>query len=342
MKKTILFLGTICIMASQSQGQSVVALHSASGVQMFSGVNPFIDAYNASVTGDTVYLPGGFFNVPGTLDKGLLIYGAGHYPDSTTATNKTILTAGFTLGANADSIHMEGLQINGGITFAGSTSVNNVTIKRNHLTAGIDFSGSGVPCTNTLITQNVIDGEIQGSNAQQLLLTNNIIAGKIRNMTGMVIQNNILLANYYSGSPYYNYISMTGMANNTISNNIFLATSDTYAVEGTGNFVNNNVFLMAYNPGANSASSNYNNVLQDTIFINQSGNGFSYAHNYHLQSPSTYIGTDATECGIYGGIFPYKEGAVPYNPHIQQKSISSVTDINGNINVNIKVVAQDK
>jgi len=61
-----------------------------------------------------------------------------------------------------------------------------------------------------------------------------------------------------------------------------------------------------------------------------------------LQSPSTYIGTDATECGIYGGIFPYKEGAVPYNPHIQQKSISSVTDINGNINVNIKVVAQDK
>lgn len=340
MKKTILFLGIFFSVMSQSQGQSVVALHSAS-VQMFTGANPFIDAYNASADGDTIYLPGGYFNVPGTLDKKLLIYGAGHYPDSTTATNKTILTAGFTLGDNADSIHLEGLHITGGIFFATNTSVNYVAIRRNHLTGGIDFSGSGTPCTNALITQNAIDGEIYGNNAQQLLLTNNIIGGKIRNMTGMVIQNNVLLADYYNGWPYYNSFAMTGMANNLIANNIFL-TQETYAVEGTGNSVNNNVFLMTYNPGANSASGNYNNVSQSTIFVNQTGNGFNYAHNYHLQSPATYLGTDATECGIYGGIDPYKEGAVPSNPHIQLKSISSTTNINGDININIKVAAQDE
>jgi hypothetical protein len=45
--------------------------------------------------------------------------------------------------------------------------------------------------------------------------------------------------------------------------------------------------------------------------------------------------------GIYGGLFPYKEGAVPLNPHISLKNIAPQTDVNGDLNIQLKVNAQD-
>lgn len=44
--------------------------------------------------------------------------------------------------------------------------------------------------------------------------------------------------------------------------------------------------------------------------------------------------------GIYGGSTPWKEGAIPSNPHIFFKNISNATDGSGNLPVQIKVSAQ--
>jgi hypothetical protein len=44
---------------------------------------------------------------------------------------------------------------------------------------------------------------------------------------------------------------------------------------------------------------------------------------------------------MYGGSFPYKAGAVPINPHIVTKIIAPQTDVNGDLNINITVGAQD-
>ena len=54
-----------------------------------------------------------------------------------------------------------------------------------------------------------------------------------------------------------------------------------------------------------------------------------------------YTGTDDSQIGIYGGVYyPYKEGAVPSNPHIQLQNIAPSTT-NGLLNVQIKAVAQE-
>lgn len=47
--------------------------------------------------------------------------------------------------------------------------------------------------------------------------------------------------------------------------------------------------------------------------------------------------------GIYGGLpnYTFKEGCVPFNPHIISKTIAPNTDVNGHLNINIKVGAQD-
>ncbi len=53
------------------------------------------------------------------------------------------------------------------------------------------------------------------------------------------------------------------------------------------------------------------------------------------------ICSDGTDIGIYGSSQPYKEGAVPFNPHIYFKNIGGTTTPNGLLNINIKVKAQD-
>jgi hypothetical protein len=63
--------------------------------------------------------------------------------------------------------------------------------------------------------------------------------------------------------------------------------------------------------------------------------------NYHLTNPGNYAGTDGKQVGIYGGSFPYKEGAVPSPPHVRSKTIASSTDGQGKLNVQITTSAQN-
>jgi len=131
-----------------------------------------------------------------------------------------------------------------------------------------------------------------------------------------LFENNIFLDNY----------------NNSISGSIFF------------NSFKNNLFFRTTNLGSsNFGIGNLVNQPQSSVFINQTGNTFDYAHDYHINpdSPAKNTGTDGTDIGIYGGPFPWKEGSVPFNPHIQSLIIDSKTDKDGNLNVKIKVQAQE-
>jgi len=54
-----------------------------------------------------------------------------------------------------------------------------------------------------------------------------------------------------------------------------------------------------------------------------------------------YLGTDGTQIGIYGGSQPFKEKGMPSNPQVTEKIISTETDTNGNLQINITVKTQD-
>ncbi|MBL4585431.1 MAG: hypothetical protein JKX84_00010, partial [Flavobacteriales bacterium] len=59
-------------------------------------------------------------------------------------------------------------------------------------------------------------------------------------------------------------------------------------------------------------------------------------------SPGAGAGTDGTDVGIYGGSYPYKHGAVPFNPHVQINQIDNQTNGQGELPVNIRVAAQER
>jgi len=129
-----------------------------------------------------------------------------------------------------------------------------------------------------------------------------------------------------------------------MENNIIISTSSNiYFASYNCQFVKNLII-----PAVNSWGSNtqVNSILGQTLantFVNAPGTSFVYGSNYHLlgTSPGKNYGTDGTDVGIYGTTTPYKDGAVPFNPHIMSKTISSELTPAGVLNVNVTVSAQD-
>ncbi len=327
----IVLLGNTFALFSQQK----VALHSSSGIQHFNGVAGFLNAYNTASPGDTIYLPSGGFTSPNYIDKSLMIFGAGHYPDSTTATSKTSINGGITFRDNADGFYIEGVDFNGDINFYNNESINNVTIKYSRFN---NFSADGNltnPSSNLAIINCVLSGSLYLQNVQDAAIFNSIVQLNIAFSQGNLFENNIILFN--------DAYSMYACNSNTINNNIFINPGSGAYFLGFSNNIHNNLFVQAA-PGYGTTpvtSGNYVGVALNNIFVNHAGYAFSYANDYHLQNPITYLGIDGTQVGVYGGIHS-KEGAVPSNPHIQINNSATQTDNNGDLNINIQVEAQDQ
>lgn len=337
MKKSILTF-VLLLMSSFMMAQFRVALHSNGNVTIYGGGNPFTEAYNAAVAGDTIYLPGGNILFPGTIDKALTIKGVGHYPQATTATNKTVLTGNLTIGGNADNLLIEGIHLTGTLTFANNQKADFVTLKRSRFGA-IYYQGTGTtPCENNTIRECVIDGDITANNASFLLISNNIFgAGRITGGTQLGISNNVFLRT--------TYYMLNGITNSSITNNIFMYLNGypgDFLASSSGNTMNNNVLRMNITAQSNILNNNY--VVDVTsVFENvPSSINFDYNQNYALlaAAQTAFLGADGTQVGIYGGIFPFKTNSVPTNPTITAKTIGSNTTANGQLPVQVTVEAQ--
>lgn len=343
-KQTLLVIIITLTISVAVNAQQKVALQSNGTTTVFGGSNPFTDAYNAASIGDTIYLPGGTIPYPTTINKSIVIIGAGHYPDSTSATGKTVLSGGLTISEDADDLWFEGIEVTGNITITYNHKVDSITISRCKFN-DIYFLGDGVaPCINSRIVECVISGSITLSNCSSGTLSNNVVNGRIINANNIGISNNILLYNATNSGGSSSNVTFNNVDNCFITNNIIFrnwgGASWIYSLSDLNTFANN-IFSVVPNTGTNTFIGNYNSIDLTTVFMNQSGNVFSYSHNYHLVDPGTYQGLDNTEVGIYGGLFPYKEGSVPQNPHIQFKSIAPTTDASGNLQIQIQVEAQN-
>lgn len=310
------FLGAQNLIAVVHQGQSSFFTHLQTAI-------------DAAENGDTVYLPGGSFSF--SLNKSLYIVGVGYHSDSTTATGVTMILNGLIQsGASGGSI--TGLLINN-LNIESNPIIENFEINRCHFITPIYCIGGA---NNFIIHENIIDFNGNGdsmifgcSNSNcpnNILISNNIIFGHLNygSSLNFQINNNIIF-------------SPGNFNNSVLANNIFINGLPSYP--GTNSFYYNNLHggVNGVDIGlGNQGSGNYLNILPS--FVNYTGSGFSYTDDFHLTT--NYPGTDGTPVGIYGGLYPWKAGGVPYNPHIQTKTISSTTNAQGNLNVQIQAAAQ--
>jgi hypothetical protein len=347
MKKLIFIFAWICIVFIFQTGvnaQNVIAVE-------HSGVSAFYQnldtAMAHAVSGDMVYLPASSYNIGTTfkIAKGVHLVGAGSNADSSVATGITLFTGNVYITTGADNGSMEGIYINGEVRFGTNGSdqtVDMYSIKRCCVISTIFLSYDGVTSTastNLNITECIIKGTINGGYAQNVEVSKCIIEGYINYFNGnTVISNNILLR----APGCCDYVSAAVSAT-TFKNNIFFA-GQNLLTGGTGNSYTHNLFINGnIIPGGNTDNGNFFSVPHDSIFVSQTGNTYNIAHNYHLR-PSCIgknSGTDGTDIGIYGTTTPKKDGEIPFNPHIQTKAIPSSTNSQGNLNINIKVKAQE-
>ena len=338
MKKSIILIAIVsCFFALQTaKAQNpITTLEHAGTTTVFAGQNSLVDAYNASVNGDALYLSTGFFTAPVAIAKGIKIIGAGHFPDSANVAKRTTILSGLTINAGADSLRLEGMYISGDINYAGGSSINYVKVIRCRFNYA-RFNSNSVTASKNYCSfeECFIEGIYFSGYGTNLNLLHNLISYSINSISGALIDGNVFL---------YNYYALQSVASSLIKNNIFLWKDNVNVqLSCTGNIINNNVFVGSPDLGTNSVTYLYNGVAQANIFLNQTGNLIDYTHNYHLKDPSKYIGTDGTQVGLYGGSTPFKEKGVPSNPQVATKNIATQTDAKGNLQINFTVKAQDR
>lgn len=302
--------------------------------------------------GDIVYLPAASYNLSGTfrINHGVHIVGAGCNIDSSAATGITFFNGNLIIVSGADTGSIEGVYLNGNIVFGtglGDQTVNMFSIKRcNFYDIFLSYNGGAVTASsNLLITENIIRNQIYGGYAQQVLVSKNIINSTVSFFNGNVLfENNVFL---YPGCSNYQFAG--NVSSITAKNNVFYSGYCNYyeayqlTTTNAGNTFLNNLF--PGNCGIQPGNISSGNIFTggDSIFVYQTGNAWDPLHDYHLQltCPGKNAGTDGTDIGLYGTASPKKEGEIPYNPHIQSKAIQSSTNAQGEIEVNIKVQAQD-
>ncbi len=330
-----LFISTLMMLAFgfSSQAQNLIAVQNGTSVHFYVS----LDSANVHASdGDTLYLPGGSYGSL-TVDKRLHIIGVGHNPDSTKATARTIMQ-GLILNSGAANGSVTGIYFHGNITF--NSGFKGYTISMCYISGSINNSAPVKTDSNISVIQNTIAGTFDFSRFSNSLISDNLFLSSVDISNNSIFKNNILLI--YEG--YY----PLKFSNCTIENNIGYGSSETQSFRYC--VLNNNINI-GFNgsSGTNQGSGNFLGVgVLHSIFVNYDsltmGGESIYKADFHLAPNSPYknAGTDGTDIGIYGGTFPWKEGSIPYNPHIQKNSVSGTTDANGNLKVKIKVEAQKR
>lgn len=323
----------------------------------FDDINVAVAAANA---GDTIYLPGGGFNLdPATIDKTLHWRGVGHYPDSTAATGFTqITTYDVYFTGDCDNSTFEGIYFLHNVRFGSNDNeCTGIAMKRCRVAGAIymrsttDIS-SGNPDLAFYLTE-CVTSSIVANYGMNVRVEKSMIFGTVNNFSLSYFNHNAI--NDYDNSSSYDVINYC--QNCQFTNNVF---GYHYGLRGSANCnFENNIFTgaMPYDATTStfSGSGNLYNTGTD-IYTSIATNNytFEYVNDYHLNASATgtnedgttgisVIGTasDGTNAGVYGTSLPYKEGAVPYSPHIQTATIDNQA-VNGNLGVQIKVAAQER
>lgn len=325
--------------------QDLIAVQNGNTPSFYSDLSEAID--NA-VAGDTLYIPGRNYSINDTINKPIHLIGVGINPNFTNATGITTIAATsfvipqLVFGDNADGGSITGIHFT--TNYYNGNPYSNINVEANAIISDflIDrcYFGSNVSgnFSNSLIKQNIFRHRNNFyPEYGNSVITNNIFCDRSNNFTNCLVSNNIFL----TGAQYYQAISAT---NSLIENNIL---PPNYAFNNISNCnIRNNVNSSNGVSGTNIKTGNFNdNADLTTIFIlyNSVTDAINFTADFHLPNGSPYNngGIDGKDVGIYGGRFPWKDGSVPFNPHIVTKDIAGSTDENGNLPINIEVQAQE-
>ena len=327
-----------------SQGvdaQTNIFVVNANGTRVFDKLDI---AVQEAVAGDVIYLPAGDVVAGGeiVIDKKLSIIGAGWENDPDKGLRATVIkqngyttTIYFAKGSDGSLLYgcnLRSVQLNRYNDQSDDQNIQNVTIARNY-TNGITLGINTITNRNKNISilENVIySGYIYGYNAENCIISNNLISNGVYNLRHSIIANNIL------GS-----ISTSAFCE--IKNNYFIYLY-WYSGQETEycNYYNNAFANNAVISGKNREANNLRNQSVNSTF--QTTDNYIGQPKYCFlknDSPCKNGGTDGTEIGIYGGSVPYKTGNAPFNLYVSRMNIRYTNSTDG-LEIDMQVSVQER
>lgn len=309
------------IMATLSYAQInlIATLNHNDSISVYYGSSALVQAYNNAVGGDIITLSGGTFSSV-NISKAVTIRGAGMISDDIAGTDATVLSGNFTVNIQGDSINRFSLE---GIVIANAISPQSA-YKPKFIKCHLSWLNGG---SNNFT-------EAQFINCIINTLTH-------RNIISTQFINSIILDmdQWASASSFYNcIIKFTGMYNHSFYNSILYLY---HAVNELTTSCFNCIGINTYSD--NFFSSQTHNCVSyhgmSSVFQSFTG---EFAYSFELQDSvaSTVLGTDGTQVGVYGGVFPFDLRVT--NPMIKRINVANRSTADGKLSVDIEVVSEEE
>ncbi len=339
------FILALCLLVSFNFfGQNVINVEGANSSSFYLTIE---QAISNAIDGDTIYLPSGVFGLSNsiTLNKRLHFYGKG-YNINGGSTGTSIVNANIILQSGASESFFQGIEFFGSIGANWNVDADSLVFSRCKINWLSLSSNGGNPCSTDCNNWNINEcliGNFNPSSTSFTKVKNSIIddyfGSNNCNGSNNVFENCVL--RYTRGEDFY--------GSDQFENCVILLEDDSYNTSDMNSVIINSLFISEFAlPLVGS-----NEIIGDTLLVNDTTGIFlntiefplfeNYALNNLTISPSSLAfqaGTDGTDLGIYGGSFPWKEGALPSNPVFTIFDISPFTNPDGQLEINIQVEGQ--
>ncbi len=285
-------------------------------------------AYTAALPGDTLSFESSpiAYGALSNINKKLVLIGPGYFLNDNPETQALKYPA--TIGYISFQQGSEGSQIVGMVMSATSyVNTSNLTLRRNFFQGGVQFDNDGLYAI--VFQGNAIEGNVVG--------TNNIVSGIIFQNNIFGAQSNVRIADglasctfNFENNVFGPFFQTVNVSNSQFFNNIMT----------NGSFgQNNNVFTNNIGNGTQfgNQAANQQNVNPESVFAcYASCSGFSPDGRWALKpgSPASCAGVSGTDCGIFGGTYPYVLSGLPDIPAIYYFTLFNNSNT---LNVSLKV-----
>lgn len=322
MKRIFISLLTViaCSIAAMAQDSRVATLQHGTNIKAYYGPDALVEAHKGAVDGDIITLSAGQFNFTG-VSKAITIRGEGR--DKTALEPPTTRSIDVRVPQESSyTLALEGLTIevpNYSLNFLGVSGTEQLLISKCRISAG----NISLSSCNTVIMQSVIHQSIRLCSNANMVGINSIFYSIVSEPGRADLQNC-----YVGGGTFR--LTYSSVKNCIISGVCSLdntnTTSHCLVKEGSEGFADS-WYIKTVAPDPDPWGETPGVVVWDNLFTS----------NYHLteEAAQTYLGTDGSQVGIYGGMYPYD--TTPDYPVVKSLDvIGSHKDGKLNIQINVE------
>lgn len=340
---TLLTISTIAFSQQLHITQFATLTHNDTVTGVWYGSNALNSAYNSAVAEDVITLSPGDFNAVTRLNKAITIRGAGMQYDSVAQTGPTYINNRFSIEVNSGVLKMEGLYCTADWVVYRTAYSPQFSKCRFVSLRRTCYNYYGL--TNPIFT-NCIIGTWDGSNmAVNAMFVNSVILNSMAG-SGSAIYDDYSNVNSWGGcgsstsfgvsaDVYYNCI--IGISPTLTNNKRNIVSCITFSSDTTQGSAANVYNTVGINDSSNfytitSDHGNTNMSSLEAIFKTFRGT-YTAGETFELtdEAAATYLGSDGTQVGIYGGSAVFNPKAT--DMRIRKYSVGFYSDENGQLKI---------